>query len=240
MPRDEFILAVMENLWHAVILARAAIQLAIDAVMESSCRVATLATAAIQMATKAVMESSWCVVILAIAAVEKAINAVMESLRGVAMLARATIEKAVSAMMERVHHIVMLDVGKSPCRSAKKGGKKTRSRLTKRLSRAGILRCDASKIFCHMISGLDLAHSGVEAGCHSQICAMADLLPLLVATFWSGQSAKKQAETHRGTSLEQNRVWIFAGCFSRFSELLQLGGADAFLASDQHCIRCKR
>ena len=105
MPRGEIIIAVMGNVWHAVILARAAIELAIEAVMESFCRVVTLATAAIQMATKAVMESFWCVVILAIAAVKKAINAVMESLCGVAMLARATIEKAVRAVMERVRHI---------------------------------------------------------------------------------------------------------------------------------------
>ena len=164
MPRDEIIIAVMENFWHAVILARTAIELAIEAVMESFCRVVTLAAAAIKMATKAVMEIFWCVVILAIAAVQKAINAVMESLCGVAMLARATIEKAVRAVMERVRHIVMPDVGKSPCRSAKRGGKKTRSRFIKRLSRAGISRCDASKIFCHMIFGLDLAHSAMEAG----------------------------------------------------------------------------
>ena len=139
------------------------------------------------------------------------------------MLSRPTFKNAVSAVMESLRHVVVQDVGKFPRRSGspKKGCKKKRFKLIIRLSRVGISRRDSSKIFSHMISGLNLATSGKEAGCQREFRAItALLLPLLAAKprdgpliFWSGQSAKEQAETYRGTSLEKKDLESFLEAF---------------------------
>ena len=60
-----------------------------------------------------------------------------------------------------------------------------------------------------------------EAGCQREFRAIATLLlPLLAAKprdgpliFWSGQSAKEQAETYRGTSLEKKDLESFLDVF---------------------------
>ena len=147
---------------------------------------------------------------------------VCPSLRRVALLARLTMEKAVTAVMVSLRHIFVKTERKSRyrCGPSKKGCKKTRARFIMWLSRAGISRRRDSKIFCHMMSGLNLASAGKD--CHSEFRAMATLLlPLLDAKpcdgpllFWSGQIAKKQTETHRGTSLEKTEFGSMLDVFT--------------------------